>query len=71
MKTKVLPAEIWPPLKETAAEKAARIRKLRALLKKGMGLKPGELKASLRPGYYETFRAMEDPAPYGRRRSRR
>ncbi len=71
MKTKVISKEIWPPLPETPAEKAARIRKLRAILKKGTGLKPGELKNAIRPGYLETYRAMEDPAPYGRRRSRR
>lgn len=71
MKPKTPPAETWPPPQETAAEKAARIRKLRAILKKGTGLKPGELKNAIRPGYLETYRAMEDPAPYGRRRSRR
>ena len=71
MKTKISSDDFGALPKETPAAKAARRRKLHALLKKGMGLKPGELKASLRPGYYETFRAMEDPAPYGRRRSRR
>ena len=71
MKPKISSPDSWALPKESAAQKAARRRKLHALLKKGMGLKPGELKASVRPGYYETFRAMEDPAPYGRRRSRR
>jgi hypothetical protein len=71
MKTKVLPDDSWAFPTETPAEKAARIRKLRAILKKGTGLKPGELKNAIRPGYLETYRVMEDPAPYGRRRSRR
>jgi hypothetical protein len=71
MKTKRLPDDSWAFPKETPDEKAARIRKLRAILKKGTGLKPGELKNAIRPGYLETYRVMEDPSPYGRRRSRR
>jgi hypothetical protein len=71
MKTKLLPDDSWAFPKETPAEKAARLRKLKRILKKGLGLKPGELKNAIRPGYLETYRAMEDPAPYGRRRSRR
>jgi hypothetical protein len=71
MKPKVSPADYQGLPKETPTRKAARRRKLHALLKNGMGLKPGELKASLPSGYYETFRAMEDPASYGRHRSRR
>lgn len=71
MKSKVtVVADLVLP-KETPVQKAARIRKLRAILKKGTGLKPGELKNAIRPGYLETYRVMEDPAQYGRRRSRR
>lgn len=56
---------------ETTAERAARRRKLKRLLNAGLGLKPAALSKAVRPGYLETFRVMEDPAPYGRRRSRR
>lgn len=62
--TEVLPSE-------TPLKRAARRRKLKRLLNAGLGLKPAELSKAVRPGYLETFRAMEDPAPYGRRRSRR
>jgi hypothetical protein len=71
MKPKISSDDSWAVSAETPARKAARRRKLRALLKKGTGLKPGELKNAIRPGYLETYRVMEDPAPYGRRRSRR
>ena len=71
MKSKVTSRDAWTLPKETPAEKAVRRRKLHAILKKGLGLKPGELSKAIKPGYYETFRAMEDPAPYGRRNSRR
>ena len=71
MKTKTLQDDSWAFPKETPAQKAARRRKLKKILKAGLGLKPGELKNAIRPGYLETYRAMEDPAPYGRRRSRR
>jgi hypothetical protein len=76
MKTKVLPDDSWAFPKETPAGKAARIRKLRAILKRGMGMSPKELKDSLRPGYAETyrtergFRVNEPKAPYGKRRAR-
>ena len=50
---------------------AARKRRLRKVLKAGLGLSPAELKASILPGYYETYRVMEAPARYGKRRSRR
>lgn len=71
MKTKLLPDDSWAFPKETPAKKAARLRKLKRILKRGTGLKPGQLKNAIRPGYLETYRVMEDPAPYGRRRSRR
>jgi hypothetical protein len=71
MKPKVSHDDSWAVTTETPPQKAARLRKLRTLLKKGTGLKPGELKHAIRPGYLETYRAMEDPAPYGRRHSRR
>jgi hypothetical protein len=58
MKTKLLPDDSWAFPKETPAEQAARRRKLHAILKKGTGLKPGELKNAIRPGYLETYRAM-------------
>ncbi len=62
--------------KETPARKAARRRKLHAILKKGMGMSPQELKDSLWPGYAETYRSdrkftvTEPKAPYGKRRAR-
>lgn len=71
MKPKISSDDSWAVSTETRAQKAARVRKLRAILKRGSGLKPGLLKNAIRPGYLETYRAMEDPAPYGRRRSRR
>ena len=48
---------------------AARKLRLRKILKAGLGLSPAGLKASVRPGYYETYRLMEDPAHHGKRRS--
>ena len=42
--------------KETPARKAARLRKLRAILKKGLGMSPKELRDSLWPGYAENYR---------------
>ncbi len=71
MKPKISSDDSWTLPKETPAERDARRRKLKRILKKGTGLKPGELKNAIRPGYLETYRVMEDPAPYGRRRSRR
>lgn len=77
MKPKVTTEETWTPPPETPAERAARIRKLRAILKKGMGMSPKDLKDSLWPGYAETYRSergfqvSEPKAPYGKRRSRR
>jgi len=64
---------------EMALKELARKAKLKTLLKRGLGLKPDELKNALIPGYAETYRAMpgaalavaEEPAPYGKRRSRR
>ena len=64
---------------EMALKELARKAKLKALLKRGTGLKPGELKDAFLPGYAETYRAMpeavlavaEEQAPYGKRRSRR
>ena len=70
MKPKISSDDAWTLPKESPARKAARLRKLRTILKKGTGLKPGELRKAIRPGCLETYRAMEDPAPYGRRRSR-
>ncbi len=71
MKPKISSAETWTPPKETPTQRAARRRRLKKILKAGLGLKPCELKNAIRPGYLETYQAMEDPAPYGRRRSRR
>ena len=77
MKRKISSDETWTLPKETPAQKATRVRKLRAILKKGMGMSPKELKDSLWPGYAETyrseggFRVSEPKAPYGKRRSRR
>ena len=70
MKPKTSSDDSWTLPKETPAERTARRRKLKRILKKGLGLKPGELMNAIRPGYLETYRAMEDPAPYGRRRPR-
>ena len=65
---------------EMALKELARKAKLKTLLKRGLGpKKPGELKASLIPGYAETYRSMpgltfavaEEQASYGKRRSRR
>ena len=65
---------------EMALKELARKAKLKALLKRGLGpKKPGELSASLFPGYAETYRAMpamplagaEESAHYGKRRPRR
>jgi hypothetical protein len=65
---------------EMALKEIARKAKLKALLKRGLGpKKPGELKASLFPGYAESYRAQpsaplagaEEQASYGKRRSRR
>ena len=71
MKPKLPVAEPRSFPNETPAVRAARRRKLKRLLASGLGLKPAALSKTVRPGYLETFRAMEDPAPYGRRRSRR
>lgn len=76
MKSKVTSKHAWALPKETPAQKAARRRKLHAILKRGMGMSPKELKDSLWPGYAETFRSdrklsvSEPKAPYGKRRSR-
>jgi hypothetical protein len=76
VKPKVTSARSWAFPKETPAQKAARRRKLHAILKKGMGMSPQELKDSLWPGYAETYRSdrsfsvSETKAPYGKRRSR-
>ncbi len=65
---------------EMALTELARKAKLKARLKRGLGpKKPGELAAGLVPGYYETYRAMPEPAQavaekqatHGKRRSRR
>ncbi len=62
--------------RETPARQAARIRKLRLLLRQGLGLSALELRDSLWPGYVETFRAENDyrvtepGSPYGRLGSR-
>jgi hypothetical protein len=63
---------------EMALKEIARKAKLKAILSKGLGMTPEELKNSFRPGYYETYRAMpapvaltETPTRYGKRRSRR
>ena len=45
---------------ESPARQAARLRKLRSLLRKGLGLTPPELQASLWPGYAEAFRSEPD-----------
>ncbi|MDQ5980286.1 MAG: hypothetical protein QG602_3262 [Verrucomicrobiota bacterium] len=68
-KTPATLREVLPS--ETPLKRATRRRKLKRLLNAGLGLKPAELSKAVRPGYLETFRVMEDPAPYGRRRSRR
>ena len=57
MKTKATSDDAWVLPKETRVQKAARLRKLRAILKKGMGMSPKELKDSLWPGYAETYRS--------------
>ena len=63
---------------EMALKELARKAKLKAILSKGLGMTPAELKNAFHPGYYETYRAMppplvvaEEQAPYGKRRSRR
>ena len=64
---------------EMALKEIARKAKLKALLKRGLGLTPAELRKTFPPDYLETYRAMpgttlavaEDVAPYGKRRSRR
>ncbi len=64
---------------EMALKEMARKAKLKALLKRGLGLAPEELKKTFPPDYLETYRAMpatglaiaEAPAPHGKRRSRR
>ena len=64
---------------EMALKELARKAKLKALLKRGLGLTPAELKKTFAPNYLETYRAMpgadlavaEAPTPYGKRRSRR
>ena len=64
---------------EMALKELARKAKLKALLKRGLGLKPEELKKTFPPDYLETYRAMpgvdfavaEPQASYGKRRSRR
>ena len=62
--------------KETPARKTARRRRLRAILKRGMGMSAKELKDSLWPGYAETYRSdrkftvTEPKARYGKRRPR-
>jgi Arc/MetJ family transcription regulator len=64
---------------EMALKELARKAKLKALLKRGLGLKPEELKKTFPPDYLETYRAMpgvgfavaEEQAVYGKRRSRR
>jgi hypothetical protein len=71
MKSKIPSAHAGALQNETPTERATRRRKLKRLLNTGLGLKAGALRQAVRPGYLETFRAMEDPAPYGRRRSRR
>lgn len=71
MKTKIPSAATEGLPSETPPKRAARRRKLKRLLNAGLGLKPAELSKAVRPGYLETFRVMENPAPYGRRRSRR
>ena len=63
---------------EMALKELARKAKLKTILKRGLGLKPGELKKTFPPDYLETYRAMpgtdfvvaEAPARYGKRRSR-
>jgi hypothetical protein len=61
---------------EPPARLAARIRKLRVLLRKGLGLSAPELSDSLWPGYAEAFRSEHDfrvyepGGPYGRNGTR-
>ncbi len=57
MKPKISSSDSWALPKETPAQKAARRRKLQAILKKGLGMSPQELKDSLWPGYAETYRS--------------
>lgn len=64
---------------EMALTELARKAKLKSLLKRGLGLKPGERKDAIWPGYYETYRTAptidfavaETPAAYGKRRPHR
>jgi hypothetical protein len=76
MKPKISTEDSWALPKETPTKKAARRRKLHAILKKGMGLSPKDLRDSLWPGYAETYRSdrkftvSESRGPYGKRRSR-
>ena len=64
---------------EMALKELARKAKLKALLKRGLGLTPEELKKTFAPDYLETYRAMpggdfavaEEAPSDGKRRSRR
>jgi len=77
MKPKISSSDSWILPKETPAQKTTRRRKLKKILKAGLGMTPAELKASLWPGYAETYRSYrkfsvgEPKARYGKRRTSR
>lgn len=75
MKPKAPAVGAGSPPREKPAHPSTRQRKLRAVLRKGLGLSPAELKDSLWPGYAETYRTeqfttLQEPrSAYGQRRA--
>ncbi len=76
MKPKAPSAGAGSPPREKPARQPAPNRKLRAVLRRGLGLSPDQLKDSFWPGYAESYRTeqfttlREPKAAYGNRRAR-